>query len=125
MTFNKNFVIKINNIKLNYFYHIFLYFLIKIFKYKKQNVRYINNVIEIKISKKKLLFFINFLKNNTLSVFTQLTDIICYDIPGKIYRFSVKYILQTITYSNYLNILLKTNETEKIDTLNSIYKGCT
>jgi NADH:ubiquinone oxidoreductase subunit C len=71
-------------------------------KYIKKVHLKLNNIY-IKTLSDYIYILLLFFKNNTACQFKSLVDIICYDCPGKKYRFSVIYNL----LSSYLNYRLK------------------
>jgi len=50
-------------------------------------------------------------------------DIIAYDQPGKVYRFTVIYYLLSLTYNNRLQLITQTNELKGLDSAVMLYSS--
>jgi NADH:ubiquinone oxidoreductase subunit C len=68
--------------------------------------------IEVSITVKNLYSFILFLKKHSLCLFSELTDLICYDCPGKKYRFSLVYNFLSLKFNSRLRVSVKQHETK-------------
>jgi NADH dehydrogenase (ubiquinone) Fe-S protein 3 len=91
-------------------------FLIKEIKVK-------NNNIEIKTTPNKLRSLLSFLKKHTLCQYKQLVDIVCSDVPGKKYRFSVSYLLHSILYNARIVVTIKTNEVIPVPSVTQLFES--
>jgi NADH dehydrogenase (ubiquinone) Fe-S protein 3 len=79
--------------------------------------------IVIELIHKNIYPILLFLNNHTIWQFKNLTDIICYDVPKKFYRFSLVYNLISIHYNLRLRVLTKINELSKIFSVVGLYKS--
>ena len=80
--------------------------------------------IEVDMTVKLFYPFILFLKKHSLFLFNILTDIICYDCPGKSYRFSLVYNLLSIKFNSRLRVIVKQQETKsKIVSLMALFRS--
>lgn len=50
-------------------------------------------------------------------------DIIAYDQPGKVYRFTIIYYLLSLTYNNRLQLITQTNELKGLDSAVMLYSS--
>ena len=80
--------------------------------------------IEVDMTVKLFYPFILFLKKHSLFLFNILTDIICYDCPGKSYRFSLVYNLLSVKFNSRLRVIVKQKETKsKIVSLMALFRS--
>lgn len=79
--------------------------------------------VDIWCSCRNLLICLYLLKMHTLFQFSALLDIIVYDIPGKINRFSFVYVLGSIKFNTYLNIRLQTNGINLLNSVITIFRN--
>lgn len=90
-----------------------------------ENVRSINYFnyyyFDVEISKKNLLQILLFLKNNTITEFNMLTDIICLDRISQSNRFSLIYLLLSAKNNLKISINLQLHEGDGIPSINEIY----
>ncbi len=77
--------------------------------------------IEIKTTPENLLGLLYFLKNNTLCLYTQLSEIACIDRPKNKLRFTVIYNLYSVHYTSRLYISIQTNEVNSIPSTTDIF----
>ena len=113
------FLLANNTIKKKY-----LVFLKSVLNKSIKKIQMKNNNIYIKVISKNLYQLLLFVKKNTVSQFKTLVDIICYDCPGKNYRFSIIYTILSINL-NY-RVIVETKLTDKlpvISTIISLYPG--
>jgi hypothetical protein len=83
-----------------------------------------NQFLEIKTNCKNIYPLSLFLKKHSHCQYKTLVDLIAYDSPGKVYRFTLVYNLLSVDYN--ARILLSTQLTEYlpvIDTVVSLYSG--
>jgi len=66
--------------------------------------------IVIEVISKNIYPMLLFLNKHTICQFKTLTDIICYDIPKKKYRFSLIYNLISLQYNFRIRVFTKANE---------------
>lgn len=66
---------------------------------------------------------LEYLKEHTLTNFRQLIDIVVYDIPGKVMRFSCVYLLLNLLQNTRFSLSIKTDEVSAIDTLTVLYES--
>jgi NADH:ubiquinone oxidoreductase subunit C len=64
-----------------------------------------------------------FLKNNSLSQYKSLIDIIAYDIPGKIYRFVIIYALLSTRFNRRIFVYVHTNEVLWLNSVTSLFNS--
>jgi NADH dehydrogenase (ubiquinone) Fe-S protein 3 len=88
-----------------------------------KEVRVFNNDIEIKTTPNNLRSLLFFLKCHTLTQYKQLVDIVCSDVPGKMYRFTVAYLLHSLLYNARIVIIVKTNEVIAIPSVIQLYES--
>ena len=80
--------------------------------------------IEVDMTVKLFYPFILFLKKHSLFLFNILTDVICYDCPGKSYRFSLVYNLLSVKFNSRLRVIVKQKETKsKIVSLMALFRS--
>ena len=82
-----------------------------------------NNDIEIKTTANNLRSLISFLKRHTLCQYKQLVEISCSDVPGKTHRFTVNYLLHSITYNSRIKVTVKTNEVTPLPSITGLYES--
>src|ERR1700712_3587481 len=83
----------------------------------------LENRIIVKTSTNNLRSLLFFLKTHTLTQFSKLIDIICYDFIGKKFRFTINYILFSHVYNTRITIVIKTNETISILSVSSLFNS--
>jgi NADH dehydrogenase (ubiquinone) Fe-S protein 3 len=89
---------------------------------KKAQVKF--NSLNVKTLNKHIYPLMFFLKNHTLSQFKILTDLVCYDRPGKNFRFSLIYNLLSIDYNYRIKLQVKLKEKlPLINTMTALYSG--
>lgn len=88
-----------------------------------KEIRLKNNDIEIKTTPNNLRSLILFLKNHSLTQYKQLIEIACSDNPGKQWRFSLVYVLNSVLYSTRLLVTIKTNEVNPIPSVIEIFSS--
>lgn len=92
-------------------------------KYIKKVHMKLNNLY-IKVLSKDLYTTMFFIKNHTGCQFKLLTDIVCYDIPGKSYRFGLVYNLLSLNYNFRIKIHTKLLEKSPVlGTVVPLYPG--
>ena len=88
-----------------------------------KEIRMRNNEIEIKTTSNNLRALLYFLQRHTLCQYNQLVDIACSDVPGKIRRFSVNYLLLSLRYNARITIVVKTNEVSALPSITQLYRS--
>ena len=106
LTLNRKFS---NLLKISYIKSALVLKLIHILLYKKKYIQFLTGYVSagfevVYICSNKWLYpTVNFLSMHSLFLFNSVLDIVCYDLPQKIYRFSLVYVLFSIKYnSNYI-----------------------
>lgn len=89
-----------------------------------KNIRIKSNDIWLKCISKNLYTLNLFFSKNTLGQFKVLTDIACYDCPGKNFRFGLVYNVLSLNLNYRLFIQTKIKEKSPvISTLTGLYPG--
>lgn len=101
----------------------FLVFLKKIIKKFIYGIKINQNQISFYIVGVKLLNILTFLKNNNLSNFDKLIDIVVVDNISNINRFEINYIFWNILYEYRFNLKIYTNGINIIYSINNLYKS--
>jgi NADH dehydrogenase (ubiquinone) Fe-S protein 3 len=107
----------------NFFLKKYVLSLKTILKTIVKGVRLKNNDIEIKTTPNNLRALLYFLQKHTLCQYKQLVDIACVDVPGKIRRFTVNYLLLSLRYNTRLTVVVKTNEVSPLPSLITLYRS--
>jgi NADH:ubiquinone oxidoreductase subunit C len=103
---------------------LYIVFLNSILNRHIKKVQIVRNVLVIKTVVSKIYGLLNFLKSNTLTQFKVLVDLVCYDLPGQKYRFSLVYNLLSI--DNNYRAYVKTKVLEKTPftySISSLFPG--
>ena len=79
--------------------------------------------IEINIISKNIYPLVFFLNKHSLCRFKTMIDLICYDLPGKVYRFCLIYNLLSVLNSFRIRIITRLSETSKLVSLVSLYRS--
>lgn len=79
--------------------------------------------LEIEVVSKNCYPILMFLKKHTLCQYKQLVDIICFDTPGKNYRFFIIYNLLTIQYNTRIQVITKLKNTNELLSISGLYKS--
>jgi NADH:ubiquinone oxidoreductase subunit C len=101
----------------------FSIFLINILKKYINGLKINKNQINILTDVTKMLYIITFLKNNTISYFDKLIDIIIVDHISNINRFEINYIFWNMLYEYRFVIRIFTDGFKIIYTLSNFYKS--
>lgn len=80
-----------------------------------------NTDVIIKTNLKNLLAVLYFLNKSSLLQFKQLIDIVCYDKPEKLWRFTLHYLLFSVIYNANIIVSLKTSELMPVPTITKLY----
>jgi len=107
----------------NFFLKKYVLSLKTILKTIVKGIRLKNNDIEIKTTPNNLRALLYFLQKHTLCQYKQLVDIACVDVPGKIRRFTVNYLLLSLRYNTRLTVVVKTNEVSPLPSLITLYRS--
>jgi len=73
--------------------------------------------------KKNTLLVTKIFKNHIIFKNTFLTDIVVYDNPGKVNRFTIIILTQSVHFNTRTELIFKTDETKPINSLYPLYKG--
>lgn len=76
-----------------------------------------------RVVKKNLTSILTFCKFDWFHKFTIAIDIITYDQPGKIYRFTVVYYLQSLTLNSRLQVITQLDNLQHVETVTLLYKS--
>lgn len=63
------------------------------------------------------------LKYDWYKQFVSCMDIIAYDQPGKVYRFTIIYYILSLTYNSRLQLITQTNEIKGLDSVIMLYSS--
>jgi NADH:ubiquinone oxidoreductase subunit C len=85
------------------------------------NVR--NHDLEIKVNSNNIYPVLYFLQKHTICQFDCLTDIICYDTPGKPLRFGIVYNLLSIRYNMRIRLVSKFKNIVALISVSSLFLG--
>jgi NADH-quinone oxidoreductase subunit C len=76
-----------------------------------------------RVVRKNLTAALTFCKFDWFHKFTIAVDIIAYDQPGKIYRFTVVYYLQSISQNNRLQVITQLDNLQHVETVTLLFKS--
>ena len=107
----------------HFFFKKYLFSLKIILKTVIKEIRLKNNDVELKTTPNNLRALLYFLQNHTLCQYKQLIDVICSDIPGKIRRFTVSYLLLSVRYNARLTVVVKTNDVLPLPSAVALYRS--
>ena len=103
-------------LKISYIKSTMVLQLMHILLYKKKYIQFLTSYVSagfevVYICSNKWLYpTINFLTKHSLFLFTSVIDIVCYDLPQKLYRFSLVYVLFSIKYSSKVYVVTRIQE---------------
>ena len=80
-----------------------------------------HNELELLIHPDGLIPVLTFLRDNQNSQYCQLLDITALDVPTKIYRFELVYLLLSIQYNARIRVKTYADELTSIDSATSVY----
>jgi len=101
----------------------FIIFILKILKKFIYGLKVNNNNINIYINPTRLIYILMFLKNNSITNFDKLVDIVVVDNISNINRFEINYIFWNMLYEFKFSIKLFTDGLKLIYTISNIYKS--
>ena len=107
----------------SFFLKKYVFSLKTILKTVIKGIRLKNNDIEIKTTPNNLRALLYFLQKHTLCQYKILVDIACSDVPGKVRRFTVSYLLLSLRYNTRLTVVVKTNEVSSLPSSVSLYRS--
>jgi NADH:ubiquinone oxidoreductase subunit C len=107
----------------NFFLKQYVLSLKTILKTIIKGVRLKNNDIEIKTTSNNFGTLLYFLQKHTLCQYKVLVDIVCVDIPGKIRRFTLNYLLLSLRYNTRLTVVVKINEVSTLPSIVTLYRS--
>jgi NADH:ubiquinone oxidoreductase subunit C len=107
----------------NFFLKKYVLSLKTILKTVIKGIRLQNNDIEIKTTPNNLRALLYFLQKHTLCQYKTLVDIVCSDVPGKLRRFTINYLLLSHRYNARLKIVVKTNEVSPLPSAITLYRS--
>lgn len=85
------------------------------------NVR--NHDLEIKVNSNNIYPVLYFLQKHTICQFDCLTDIVCYDTPGKSLRFGIIYNLLSVRYNMRIRLVSKFKNIVALLSVSSLFLG--
>ena len=103
-------------LKISYIKSTLVLQLMHILLYKKKYIQFLTSYVSagfevVYICSNKWLYpTINFLTKHSLFLFTSVIDVVCYDLPQKLYRFSLVYVLFSIKYSSKIYVVTRIQE---------------
>ena len=87
------------------------------------DVHFNSEHISAKVTRDNVLNFLLFLKHDFLHQLKLCLDIITYDNPGKIYRFSIVYSLVSIEYNSRYHVYTQTNPYLGLDSVVALFSS--
>ncbi len=88
-----------------------------------QGVNVKNSDLEIIVSSNNIYIILYFLQKHTICQFTFLTDIICYDTPGKLLRFGIVYNLLSVRYNTRIRVISRFKNLFALLSVSSLFSG--
>lgn len=88
-----------------------------------QAVNVKNSDLEIIVSSNNIFVLLYFLQKHTICQFDCLTDIVCYDTPGKKLRFGIVYNLLSVRYNTRIRIISKFKDLFALLSVSSLFSG--
>jgi NADH:ubiquinone oxidoreductase subunit C len=82
-----------------------------------------NHDLEIRVNSHNIYPILYFLQKHTACQFDCLTDIICYDTPGKYLRFGIVYNLLSVRYNTRVRLVTKFRDLVSLLSVSSIFSG--
>ena len=113
LTLNRKFS---NLLKISYIKSALVLKLMHILLYKKKYIQFLTGYVSagfdvVYVCSNKWLYpTINFLSIHSLFLFNSVLDIVCYDLPQKIYRFSLVYVLFSVKYNSKICVVTRIKE---------------
>ena len=94
------------------------------FKTNKTNKIWVDNyTLNCYSLKRDIIYNLSLLKKNSLSYFNQCTDIVTYDEPGQLNRFTVVYVVLSVLYNCRLHLFIQTNEVYNLPSIASLFRS--
>jgi NADH:ubiquinone oxidoreductase subunit C len=75
----------------------------------------------IKLNRSSVYNIAIFISKHCDTKFNFLSDLVCYDIPGKVYRFAITYHLLSLVKNERMRIITHTNEVLSVPTLTKLF----
>jgi len=88
-----------------------------------QGVNVKNSDLEITVSSNNIYIILYFLQKHTVYQFNLLTDIICYDTPGKVLRFGIVYTLLSVRYNTRIRVISRFKNLFALLSVSSLFSG--
>lgn len=79
--------------------------------------------IDIRSSLSNYIPLIFFLKLHSLTQYNVLIDLVVYDNPGKIKRFTIIYLLLSTKFNSRIRVQIQTNEINTVFTVTQLFKN--
>jgi len=106
-----------------FFFNKYARFLTKILGTMCKDIRIQKKDIEIKTTQENLKAVLYFLKNHTLCLYKQLSEIICIDTPKDKLRFTIIYKLYSVHYTSHIYINVQTDEVTAVPSVLQLYES--
>ena len=75
------------------------------------------------VVKKQIAVFSLFLKFDWFHLFSMCVDIVAYDVPGKAYRFTVMYYLQSVLFNCRINLITQLGTLQSLESVFMIFRS--
>lgn len=100
-------------------------FLNNIFGCGVKNIQVVSGFeVELEVPSKNIYPLVFFFNKHSLCLFKTMVDIVCYDVPGKLYRFSLVYNLLSVKFNSRIRVLSRIQETvSQVLSLISLYRS--
>jgi NADH:ubiquinone oxidoreductase subunit C len=79
--------------------------------------------LELKVNSNNIFPILHFLQKHTIYKFEILSDMICYDTPGKALRFCIVYSLLSIKYNTRLRLITRLRGASALLSISSLFFG--
>lgn len=79
--------------------------------------------LDIRSSLPHYVLLLNFLKIHSLTQYNVLVDLVVYDNPGKIKRFTILYFLSSFRFNSRARVQIQTNEISTVFTVAQLFKN--
>lgn len=79
--------------------------------------------LDIRVNSNNIYPILYFLQKHTICQFDCLTDVICYDTPGKPLRFGIVYVLLSVRYNTRIRVVSKFKDLISLLSVSSLFSG--
>jgi NADH-quinone oxidoreductase subunit C len=108
-------------LKVNWVHRCFLTQIKKIIIAAIKVTSYTRNSLVVKTSRTRLFVLLKFLRGHLLSQYKSLVDIIVYDKPDQVCRFTIIYNLLSLTFNARLQVCISGNSADSIPSVCGLY----